>query len=145
MTEVFQYLRNWFDRNQPKYYGKFTIENGALVGDYKIATGQFYRIMGSALNDGVYKYGSEEELDDEVFEGAIWLMAVPKDVRNLIAEIDMWQEKYGGIDSANMSPYQSESFGGYSYSKASGGSTSSSSVPTWQAVFADRLGRYKKL
>lgn len=145
MTEVFQYLRNWFDRNQPKYYGKFTIENGALVGDYKIATGQFYRIMGSALNDGVYKYGSEEELDDEVFEGAIWLMAVPKDVRNLIAEIDMWQEKYGGIDSANMSPYQSESFGGYSYSKASGGSTSSSSVPTWQSVFADRLGRYKKL
>lgn len=145
MTEVFQYLRNWFDRNQPKYYGKFTIENGALVGDYKIATGQFYRIMGSALNDGVYKYGSEEELDDEVFEGAIWLMAVPKDVRNLIAEIDMWQEKYGGIDSANMSPYQSESFGGYSYSKASGGSTSSSSVPTWQSVFADRLGRHKKL
>lgn len=145
MTEVFQYLRNWFDRNQPKYYGKFTIENGALVGDYKIATGQFYRIMGSALNDGVYKYGSEEELDDEVFEGAIWLMAVPKDVRNLIAEIDMWQEKYGGIDSANMSPYQSESFGGYSYSKASGGSSSQASVPTWQSVFADRLGRYKKL
>ena len=142
MTDVFQYLRNWFDRNQPKYYGNFTIEDGALVGDYKIATGQFYRIVGSALNDGVYVYG-QEQLDDETFEGAIWLMAVPRDVRNLIAEIDLWQEKYGGVDSANMSPYQSESFGGYSYTKASGGSTSS--VPTWQSVFADRLGRYKKL
>lgn len=144
MTDIFQYLRNWFDRNQPKYYGKVTIENGALVGDYKIATGQFYRIIGSALNDGVYIYG-QEQLDDETFEGAIWLMAVPRDVRNLIAEIDLWQEKYGGVDSVNMSPYQSESFGGYSYSKASGSSTSSASVPTWQSVYADRLGRYKKL
>lgn len=144
MTEVFQYLRNWFDRNQPKYYGKFTIENGALVGDYKIATGQFFRIIGSALNDGVYIFG-QEELSDEEFDGAIWLMAVPKDVRNLITEIDAWVEKYGGVDSANMSPYQSESFGGYSYSKASGGSSSQASVPTWQSVFADRLGRYKKL
>lgn len=142
MTEVFQYLRNWFDRKQPKYYGKFTIENGALVGDYKIATGQFFRIIGSALNDGVYKFG-DEDLVDETFEGAIWLMAVPKDVRNLINEIMLWQEQYGSIDSANMSPFQSESFGGYSYSKASGGTASS--IPTWQSVFADRLGRYKKL
>lgn len=144
MTDVFQYLRNWFDRNQPKYYGKFIIENGALVGDYKIATGQFYRIIGSALNDGVYIYG-QDNLADETFEGSIWLMAVPKDVRSLITEIDAWVGKYGGVDSANMSPYQSESFGGYSYSKASGGSSSQASVPTWQSVFADRLGRYKKL
>ena len=144
MTDIFQYLRNWFDRNQPKYYGNFKIENGALVGDYKIATGQFFRIIGSALNDGVYIFG-QEELSDEEFDGAIWLMAVPKDVRNLITEIEAWVEKYGGVDSANMSPYQSESFGGYSYSKASGGSSSQASVPTWQSVFADRLGRYKKL
>lgn len=139
MTDVFQYLRNWFDRNQPKYYGKFKIENGALVGDYGIATGQFFRIMGSALNDGVYIYG-QEELEDETFEGAIWLMAVSKDVRNLITEIDMWVEKYGNITT---SPYQSESFGGYSYTKSSGSETSSN--PTWQSVYADRLGRYKKL
>lgn len=139
MTDIFQYLRNWFDRNQPKYYGKFTIENGALVGDYGIATGQFFRIMGSALNDGVYIYG-QEELEDETFEGTLWLMAVPKDVRNLITEIDMWVEKYGNITT---SPYQSESFGGYSYTKSSGNATSSN--PTWQSVYADRLGRYKKL
>ena len=142
MTEVFQYLRNWFDRNQPKYYGKFTIEEGKLVGDFDIATGQFFRIIGSALNDGVYKFGSEE-LDDETFEGAIWLMAVPRDVRNLITEIEMWQEKYGSIDSEAMSPFQGESFGGYAYTKASGGSDSPN--PSWQTVFGGRLGRYKKL
>lgn len=139
MTDIFQYLKNWFDRNQPKYYGNFKIENGALVGDYRMATGQFFRIMGSALNDGVYIYG-QEELTDEEFEGAVWLMAVPKEVRHLITEIDMWVEKYG---ADSMSPYQSESFGGYSYSKASG--SSSSGMPTWQSVFADRLMRYKKL
>ena len=139
MTDIFQYLRNWFDRNQPKYYGKFTIENGALVGDYGIATGQFFRIMGSALNDGAYIYG-QEELEDETYEGALWLMAVPKDVRNLITEIDMWVEKYGNITT---SPYQSESFGGYSYTKSRGNATSSN--PTWQSVYSDRLGRYKKL
>lgn len=142
MTEVFQYLRNWFDRNQPKFSGEFNIVNGSLVGDYGIKTGQFYRIIGSALNDGVYEFGADT-LVDESFEGTIWLMAVPKDVRTLITEIKMWQEKYGGVDSANMSPYQSESFGGYSYTKASG--SASSSIPTWQSVFADRLGRYKKL
>lgn len=142
MTGVFQYLRNWFDRNQPKFHGEFTISNGELVGDFGIKTGQFYRIIGSALNDGVYKYG-ENDLEDETFTGSIWLMAVPKDVRSLITEIEMWQEKYGGVDSENMSPYTSESFGGYSYSKASGSATSS--VPTWQSVFADRLERYKKL
>lgn len=141
MTEVFQYLRNWFDRNQPKYYGKFTIEDGALVGDYEIATGQFYRIIGSALNDGVYKYGVDS-LIDETFNGTIWVMAVPKDVRDLIDEIKAWKEIYGGVDSTMMSPYQSESFGGYSYSKASG---SNGENVSWQSVFGDRLGRYKKL
>ena len=142
MTEVFQYLRNWFDRNQPKFSGNFIIENGSLVGDYGIKRGQFYRINGSALNDGVYEFGVDT-LEDESFDGTIQLMAVPRDVRNLITDIKLWQEKYGGVDSVNMSPFQGESFGGYAYTKASGGSTSS--VPTWQSVFADRLGRYKKL
>jgi hypothetical protein len=138
MTDIFQYLRNWFDRKQPKYYGKFKIENGALVGDYKIATGQFFRIIGSASNDGVYIYG-QEKLQDEEFEGAIWLMAVPQDVRLLIIEIDMWVEKYGA-DSA--SPYQSESFGGYSYSKASG---TNGGVVTWQDAFSKRLNMYRRI
>ena len=146
LSQVCLYLNNWFDWNQSHYYGKFTISDGALSIADEIKENQYYRIIGSVFNDGVYKHG-DEELVDEMFEGAIWLMAVPQDVIDLAAEIAAWQDKYGSVGSEGMSPFQSESFGGYSYTKASGSSSgaSGSSVPTWQGVFADRLRRYKKL
>lgn len=147
LTEICNYLKNWFDYDQPKFYGKFKIENGSISsvseGDMDIIAGQYFRIIGSVLNDGVYTLA--DELEDEVFDGAVWLMAVPKDVKTLASDIQAWQTKYGGIDSVNLSPFQSESFGGYSYSKGGSSSTSSSSVPTWQSIFADRLARYKKI
>lgn len=149
ITEVCLYLKNWFDWNMPKYFGKFDIKNGILVsfndGDMGIQENQYYRIVGSVFNDGVHKKGAEN-LTDETFDGAVWLMAVPKAVIDIVAEISAWQAKYGTVNSANMSPYQSESFGGYSYSKSSGGyGTDGSIVPTWQSIFADRLWRYKKI
>lgn len=147
LTEICLYLKNWFDNDQPKLYGLFVIENGRLISvdgkSINIQEGQYFRIIGSVFNDGVWN--TSDELIDEMFDGAIWLMAMPKDVKTLATEISAWQEKYGGIDSVNMSPYQSESFNQYSYNKASGSSSSASSVPTWQGVFADRLRRYKKL
>ena len=146
LNEICMYLKNWFDYRQPKYFGEFKIENGVLTPDVEIKENQYYRIVGSLFNDGVYKKGSEE-LTDETFNGAVWLMAVPKDVITLATEIAMWQEKYGGVSSENMSPFQSESFGGYSYSKASGGNNEAtgSSVPTWQGVYGARLRRYRKI
>ena len=144
LSVICDYLKNWFNYGQPKYFGKFTISEGQLNISADIQANQYYRIVGSVFNDGIYKRGSES-LQDEEFEGAVWLMAVPKDVIDLCAEIQAWQTKYGNIDSEAMSPFQSESFGGYSYSKASGGNASASSVPTWQGVFADRLRRYQKI
>lgn len=149
LTEMCLYLKNWFDFEQPKYFGIFKIENGALTslndGDILVPN-QYYRIVGSTFNDGVYKH-SGETLIDETFNGAVWLMAVPPDVVSLATEIKEWQTKYGGVESENMSPFSSESFGGYSYSKLSGGTKNSSvnSTPTWQGVYADRLARYKKI
>ena len=147
LTEICLYLKNWFDFNQPKYFGKFTIENGVIVGlEDKIQTNQYYRIVGSVFNDAVHQKG-HEQLTDETFDGAVWIMAVPRDVISLATEISKWQEKYGSLDSENMSPYQSESFGGYSYSKSSGGNSENTgaSVPTWQGVYGARLRRYKKI
>ena len=65
----------------------------------------------------------------------------------LVAEIEAWQAKNGGVDSNAMSPYQSESFGGYSYSKSGGGSSDggASSVPTWQSTYASRLKAYRRI
>lgn len=149
ISQICLYLKNWFDRGQPKYHGRFIIEDGFLTsyndGDMNIQTNQYFRIIGSVFNDGVYQLG--DELQDESFNGSVWLMAVPQEVIALASEIEAWQNEYGSIDSQNMSPYQSESFRGYSYTKSSGGSSSNSdsSVPTWQSVFADRLRGYMKI
>lgn len=150
LSEICLYLKNWFDFGQTKYFGKFNITGNSITYlggiDMDIQRNQYYRIVGSVFNDGVYKYGTET-LTDEEFTGAVWLMAVPPDVLALSDEIDNWQSKYGSLDSENMSPYQSESFGGYSYSKSSGGNADSTgaSVGTWQSVFGARLRRYKKI
>ena len=145
LSEICLYLNNWFDFNQSKFIGKLTIEGGVLDVAEGIQENQYYRIVGSVFNDGVYQRG-KETLTDEVFKGAVWLMALPADFLALVKDIEDWVKLYGGTDSQNMSPYTSESFGGYSYTKASGNSAASgASVPTWQGIFADRLRRYKKV
>lgn len=151
LSEICLYLKNWFDFNQPKYIGRFVILDNTITylggKDMDIQENQYFRIVGSVFNDGVYKNDDNLVLTDENFTGAVWLMAVPDAVIGLSAEIDDWQAKYGSLDSENMSPYQSESFGGYSYNKSSGGNaeSSGSSVGTWQSVFGARLRRYKKI
>lgn len=140
LTELCQELKNWFERD--KYFGTFTIESGEIaVPVGSLRDGQFFRIIGSVFNDGVHQYPATD-LHDEVFEGAIWAMAVPPAVIELSEEIDAWIEKYDNVVS---SPYASESFGGYSYSKASSGQGSAASGPTWQSVYASKLNRYRKI
>ena len=146
LTELCQELRNWFERD--KFFGEFTIENGAIiVPDGSLQNGQFFRVIGSLFNDGVHKYG-EDELTDEVFEGAIWSMAVPPAVVELSERISGWSVQYGDTVS---SPYQSmsESFGDYSRSWAKAGSgqgnANSGSGPTWQSTFASELNRWRKI
>lgn len=80
-------------------------------------------------------------LEDETFQGAIWALAVPKAVVELAGDIEAWQEKYSAVMN---SPYTSESFGGYSYTKASGAGDSTGSGG-WQAAFRARLDPYRKL
>jgi len=98
-------VRNFFDRNQPKIFGDIVISDGAITNaDFllDIQENQYFRIVGSVFNDGVYQYTDKLELTDEVFNGAIWLMAVPKDFLALVAEISDWQQKNGGVDSQAM-------------------------------------------
>lgn len=143
--ELCQELKNWFDRNQPKIHGAFEISEGKIVDEdfiEVIQNNQYFRIIGSVFNDGVYKYTDALTLADELFVGHIWLMAVPKEVISLSDEIDDWLVKYG--ESVN-SPYSSESFGGYSYTKASGTNGSSSSGASWQSTFASRLNKWRKI
>ena len=146
LTELCQELRNWFERE--KYFGTFTIEGGQLADCSFLQEGQYFRIIGSVFNDGVHQKPADD-LVDESFEGAIWAMAVPPTVIALSEEIQEWRDKYDGVDSANMGPFSSESFGGYSYSR--GGSSGSDSgnrgngAPTWQSMFVNELNRWRKI
>jgi len=148
ISELCRELRNWFDRDQPQFHGTTTISGGKITDrDFRdaIKVNQYFRIQGSVFNDGVYQYKDDLELTDEIFVGSVTLMAIPKDVLNLAKEIDDWQKKYGGVDSEAMSPFNSESFGGYSYSKGSSNGTGSGSGAGWQSVFASRLKNWRKI
>lgn len=141
LTELCQELKNWFcDVETDIHAGTYTISEGTLSLSF-LQEGQYFRIVGSVLNDGVYLYQTGTlELQDETFTGAIWAMRVPPSVIALASEIDEWIEKNG---EAVTSPYQSESWGGYSYSLRSVGGESGSL--SWQSVFAGRLNRWRKL
>lgn len=145
LTTLCKEINNWFD--YARFFGEFTIEDDMITGPYSLQENQYFRIVGSVFNDGVYKYDSKLKLVDETFNGAVWAMAVPKEVEALASEIQAWTDKYQNIDSAAMSPFNSESFGGYSYSKSSGGSASGNVdlSGTWQGAFADRLNHWRKI
>lgn len=143
LTELCQELRNWFDLD--RRFGTFQISNGALDVDF-LKSGQYYRIIGSVFNNGVHKYGDvKDTLTDETFNGAVWALGIPKAVIDLAAEIAAWIAKYGGAEGVATSPFASESFGGYSYSKATFASSGGSGAATWQAVFKSRLNMWRKI
>lgn len=142
LTELCDELKNYFlrDRDADIHYGEYTISDGSIVLPF-LRTGQYFRIVGSVLNDGVYQYPADG-FADEVFTGAVWAMAVPPSVVALSADIDEWNEKNA---DALSSPYTSESFGGYSYTKASGASANGSGAYTWRDQFASRLSKWRRL
>lgn len=138
LTELCQELNNWFDYGD-RHYGTYTIENGIIEPLDFVQDGQYYRIIGSVFNDGVHQYPQDEYgLKDETFTGSIWAMAVPPAVIALVSEI----ESYARSDSAKISPYTSESFGGYSYTRA----TDASGVTvSWQKAFASKINKWRRM
>lgn len=137
LTGLCSEINNWFVVDSSnKHFGVWEIEDGVLKSPPEMAVGRYYRIVGSAFNDGVHRFG-EDYLTDEIFEGSICLMSVPVEVIDLLTAINDYEAEYG-----KPTPYQSESFGGYSYSKASG---KSGGTATWKDVFASRLRRYRKV
>ena len=136
-TELCAELRNWFVVPDGIHVQTYTISGGSIAPLDFLQDGQYFRIVGSVFNDGVYQYPATS-LTDEVFNGAVCAMAVPPAVIDLAAEI----EEYNNSDAGKASPFTNESFGGYSYTKA----TDASGAPIgWQKAFANRLSRWRKL
>lgn len=138
LLELLRYLRNFFPGLKWQCFGE-DIRDGriALPG---LENGDYYLIEGSRRNDGIHVYGNTD-LRNETYTGTITEICVPAEVLGLLDDINAWIDK---THETLESPYQSESFGGYSYTKASGNSSSGEST-SWKTVFASRLRQWRKL
>lgn len=147
LTELCADLRNYFIRGESDiHFGTFTIAGGSIGPVPFLQNGQYFRIVGSIFNDGVWQYPNDlSGLQNEIFSGAVWAMAVPPAVIALSEDISNWVMENTAVLN---SPYQSESFGGYSYTKASAGTSGDGSgggALTWQNQFRDRLNRWRRV
>ncbi len=139
LEQVCGHIHNYFTDEADIRAGEWTVEDGTLALDF-LKEGQYFRVVGSVYNDGVYQYPAWD-MKDETFDGEIWPMKPPRAFVQLCGEIEEWQEKYG---AAAVSPYSSESvIGVYSYTKAAG--ENGSGTPTWESVFRSRLNQWRKL
>ena len=138
LEQVLMNIRRWFPVEGGIHSGTFTIEGGGITLPF-LLTNQYFRIVGSVFNDGLHQYPAVD-LTDETFTGSVWALAVPKAVIDLADEIQKWQEKNA---DALSSPYSSESFGGYSYSKVTNYETGG--AVTWQSAFKQQLSAWRKI
>ena len=138
LEQVLLSLRNWFVAD--KRAGRVRIEDGRLVppAGLNLKEGQYIRITGSTFNDGLHRWPCTGMTDEE-FVGTVWALAVPRAVIDLADKIEAWCKEHAGeLDG----PYQSESFGGYSYTRVMG---ADGRPLTWRQQFKARLDPWRKL
>ena len=135
LEKIIAYLNNDFrvSDDEPETH-EWEIVGGTLtIPD--VREGQYVRIFGSLFNDGVRKYPLTG-LTDESFTGCVIPLAIPRVILTLAEEIETWSEKN------QPTAFTSESFGGYTYSKAT---KANGTAAGWREVFADDLKPYKKM
>lgn len=133
LEEILAHINNYFVVSKQK--GGYEISDGTISLPF-LQTDQYFQIVGSLFNDGVYKY-PVSDLTDESFTGEVRAMAVPPAVIALTDKIEEWETKN------QPTAYTSESFGGYSYGKATNAQTGMAAG--WQDVFRQQLNRWRKL
>lgn len=148
LESVLSHIHNWFVRGTASVRG-CAISGGELPEGVAggILDGQWYRIEGSALNDGLHLH-PDTELLDETFDGTISTLAIPRPLLALSEEIGEWIEDTKEADKAKRSAkYRSESFGGYSYSVGDDSRSGSGNggLNGWKAAFAGDLNAWRKL
>lgn len=144
LYEICEHLHNFFDTRDGDYIdrtaGTFAISDGVISPlSSSLIAGQYIRIVGSLLNDGIYLLPSDftiDELSDETFTGAVFGLAIPKDLVTLSTEIAAY------VAANPATGYVSESFGGWSGSR---GTNASGAPLSWKSVYAARLNRWRKL
>ena len=139
ISTICRKINNWFV--EKRYFGTYSIENGELQNSPTVISGQYYRIIGSTFNDGVHLRGSEELTDEPGFCGSVWTMRIPNDFLKLVKQIEKWNEE-NSTESGTLPAYTSESFEGYSYTRATG---KNGGAITWAEQFASDLNEWRKV
>lgn len=147
LNEICGHLHNFFDRRDDGEYidrtaGTFTILNGLISPlSSSLIAGQYIRIVGSLLNDGIYLLPSNftiSSLVNETFTGAIFGLAISsdRDFMSIVSEITAY------VAANPATGFVSESFGGWSGTRATG---ANGAVLPWQIVYEKRLNRWRKM
>ena len=119
-------------------FGAFTITGGALSP--APSCGYVY-IQGSKRHDGVWEISGDmlgdlpDGLPDETFTGRVYELNPPGDFLALCGEISRYD------DAHPVGEMQSESFGDYSYTRA----TAQGGTQGWQTAFRQRLDAYRRM
>jgi len=156
LEQVLGHIHNWFGRESFQVSG-CEVTGGRLPASVssRIPLGAWYRVEGSYLNDGLhlrldeFPEGESEGLVDETFDGTVTVLAVPRPLLRVAGQVADWMSANAEARSKAMSsPYQSESFGGYSYSMRDLGDGSSGytgGLNGWEAAFASDLNQWRRV
>lgn len=139
---LMQECNNYFYKTYE--YDIFKIENGVISSEGMYNVGQYIKIEGSTLNNGVYKIESMagnkiniKGLDNELFEGVIFGLAVPDNFINLMETIN----KHINTLPKNANEV-SESFNNYSITVATG---SKGQPLQWQTIFSENINPFRQI
>lgn len=133
LYEVMKHIRDYFPTGEAAE-GTLTIKDGKISLPF-LKAGQYFLIEGSTFNDGVHN--GTKELQDETFTGRVSALRPPSAFLDLVKQIEDFEAKAG-----QPGPFQSESFGGYSYTRAT---NASGNIAGWQDVFKTKLNAWRKI
>ena len=128
LFEMCAECKNFFSTENDRHKGTFTVKDGAFAPLDFLQEGQYFRVVGSTYNDGVYQY------PDANLTGEVWSMRVPPAFIELSERIDASTAKH---EETLKTPYTSESFAGYSYTIAQNQSA--------MQIFSRELNKWRKL
>lgn len=138
---VMRECRNFFETGYLKT--TFTISGGAIAPAALFRPGTYIAVEDSMFHNGVFRVGEGGMLEglptgvfDETFTGRVYFLNPPSGFLSLCEEIAQFIEK------TPKGAYQSESFGAYSYTRASG---KNGGVQTWQERFEKDLAEYRRM
>lgn len=149
LNAVLKYLNNYFSEDtEPVTYDLTFIADGTISADFSestIISGQYVRICGTKLNDGVYKVTAKDDssltiaetydfkiLTEAEITGTVQVLDIPRDLIAVIDDVTTY-------DATSTDGIASESQGARSITYAGDGGSG------WKGIFQSKLSTYRRV